>query len=140
MGKVIHMADWKKRKVKPDPVGRGKTYTYNPNQDPSASHHDTVYEYEKERRMSVRTTTDEQEEVLSRIKALLKKSIESDQAIYQRPTVQGRESAAVASLSFHMRAVDLAKNHGITIRRRGPGVAVPKIFEVIAFGQILVVK
>jgi len=139
MGKVIQMADWKSRKAKQDPLGRGKTYVYKPNQDLQAGYHDRVYEYEKERAL-VRTTTDEQEEALSRIKALLKKSIESDEAIYQRPTVQGRESAAIASLSFHMQAVNVAKEHGITIRRRGPGIAVPKIFEVIAFGQILVVK
>lgn len=139
MGKVIQMADWKSRKAKQDPLGRGKTYVYKPNQDLQAGYHDRVYEYEKERAL-VRTTTDEQEEVLSRIKALLKKSIESDQGIYQRPTVQGREAAAVASLGFHMRAINIAKEHGITIRRKGPGIAVPKIFEVIAFGQILIVK
>lgn len=139
MGKVIQMADWKSRKAKQDPLGRGKTYVYKPNQDLQAGYHDRVYEYEKERAL-VRTTTDEQEEALSRIKALLKKSIESDQGIYQRPTVQGREAAAVASLGFHMRAINIAKEHGITIRRKGPGIAVPKIFEVIAFGQILIVK
>lgn len=127
MGKVIQMADWKNRKAKPDPVGRGKTYTYNPSQDPRAG-------------MGLRTTTDEQEEALKSIKDLLKQSIESDQGIYQRPTVQGREAAAVASLGFHMRAINIAKEHGITIRRKGPGIAVPKIFEVIAFGQILIVK
>lgn len=114
MGKVIQMADWKKRKVQPDPLGRGKTYVYNPSQDPRAG-------------MGIRTTTDEQEEALKSIKDLLKQSIESDQGIYQRPTVQGREAAAVASLGFHMRAINIAKEHGITIRRKGPGVAVPKI-------------
>lgn len=127
MGKVIQMTDWKNRKAKQDPVGRGKTYTYSPSQDPRAG-------------MEIRTTTDEQEEALKSIKDLLKQSIESDQGIYQRPTVQGREAAAVASLGFHMRAINIAKEHGITIRRKGPGVAVPKIFEVIAFGQILIVK
>lgn len=140
MGKVIHMTDWKKRKAKPDPVGRGKTYTYNPNQDPSASHHDTVYEYEKERRISVRTTTDEQEEAFKSVKALLVKSIQADRGIYNRSTVQGRETAAIDSLGFHMEALEVAKKHGLTIRRRETGVGVPKVFEVIGFGQILIVK
>lgn len=127
MGKVIQMADWKNRKANPDPVGCGKTYTYSPSQDPRAG-------------MEIRTTTDEQEEALKSIKDLLKQSIDSDQGIYQRPTVQGREAAAVASLGFHMQAINIAKEHGITIRRMGPGVSVPKIFEVIVAGQILIVK
>lgn len=139
MGKVIQMADWKKRKVQPDPLGRGKTYVYKPNQDPQASHHDTVYEYEKERAL-VRTTTDEQEEAFKSVKALLVKSIQADQGIYNRSSVQGRETAAIDSLGFHMEALEVAKKHGLTVRRRETGLGVPKVFEVIGFGQILIVK
>lgn len=127
MGKVIQMADWKKQKAQPDPVGRGKTYTYNPSQDPRAG-------------MYVRTTTDEQEEAFKSVKVLLVKSIQADRGIYNRATVQGREMAAIDSLGFHMEALEVAKKHGLTIRRRETGVGVPKVFEVIGFGQILIVK
>lgn len=127
MGKVIQMADWKKRKVQPDPLGRGKTYSYNPSQDPRAG-------------MEIRTTTDEQEEAFKSVKALLVKSIQADQGIYNRSSVQGRETAAIDSLGFHMEALEVAKKHGLTVRRRETGVGVPKVFEVIGFGQILIVK
>lgn len=127
MGKVIRIADWKKRKAQPDPLGRGKTYVYSPNQDPRAG-------------MDVRTTTDEQEDALKRIKALLERSIQSDREVYQRPTVQGRETAAINSLDYHMQAVGIAKEYGLTIRRRETGVGAPKVFEVMGFGQILTVR
>lgn len=127
MGKVIQMADWKNRKAKPDPLGRGKTYSYNPSQDPRAGQY-------------IRTTTDEQEEAFKSVKTLLAKSIQADRGIYNRSTVQGRETAAIDSLGFHMEALEVAKKHGLTVRRRYTGVGVPKVFEVIGFGQILIVK
>jgi len=119
MGKVIQMADWKNRKAKPDPLGRGKTFTYSPSIDPD---------------------TPRQTEVFTHLRRILERSIEANKSISRLPTVQEREMAAVASLGFTMEAMGYAKEHGLEIRRRPTAVGESYIFEVVGYGQILVVK
>ena len=119
MGKVIQMDGWRSRKVRhrllADREERAKIMATNP-------------EYV------------EQTAIFTRIKDLLKKSIERNSDIYRLPTVQEREGAAVSSLGFYMEAINYAKEHGVTIRRRDIDAGEPYSYEVIGFGQILHVR
>lgn len=119
MGKVIQMAGWRKNKVR---------------------HRLSVDREERLKIMATNPEYVEQTAIFARIKELLKKSLERNRDIYRLPTVQGREAAAVGSLEVYMEAINYAKEHGVTIRRCDLDARKPYSYEVIGFGQIVIVK
>ena len=99
MGKVIQMAEWKNRKAKPDPIGRGRTYPYNPEKD--------------------------KETVIKEISRMLIESAEANTSIRYLTTVHEREQAAIKSMELIMQASSYANKYGLKVERvpRNPGEA-----------------
>lgn len=98
MGEVVQMADWRKRKPKQDPLGRGKTIdTWDA--------------------IPVRSEED-QTGVVEHIAYLLTQSMEVNQSIGRLGTVREREQAAIRAMELTMEADAYAKKNGFGFERR----------------------
>jgi hypothetical protein len=99
MGEVVRMEDWRKRKPKQDPLGRGKAFIYNPKkEDPD----------------------EDKTAIVEQIAIYLTESVEADRSIRSLPTVIQREQAAIKALELRMKASKYAKEHGFRIERLDP--------------------
>lgn len=109
MGDVVRMTDWKNRKAKPGPLGRGKTYKY----DLDKKH------------LS-------QTEVIEQIGILLAKSIEYEQSVPYLPSVHDREQAVIRGMELREEANRYAQLNGLKIERSKDdnGISYFNIFEV----------
>lgn len=91
MGEVVRMEDWRNRKSKQDPLGRGKKYIYKPVLG--------------------------QEVIVGHIANLLTQSQEATRSINGLRTVQEREQAAIKGMELIMEADSYAKANGFMIER-----------------------